>query len=184
VTDEDPPEEALPTHISDAVIIGNVTSARAYVSEDKTGVYSEFTVRVSDVLKSPSARTLVAGTEVEALRPGGGVRFPSGQVRKFLIGGRGLPQIGGRYVFFLKYDNLAQAFYIVTGYRLSDGKVSPLDGLPKYASEHHQFASYGRYVNVDEAVFLEDVRRAVIDPPKPAPGGFPIVSTNPGGGVQ
>src|SRR5882672_3035759 len=36
-----PPEAALPVRESDAVVIGSATEARAYVSSDKTNVYSE-----------------------------------------------------------------------------------------------------------------------------------------------
>ncbi|HVF51036.1 MAG TPA: hypothetical protein VNA19_13160 [Pyrinomonadaceae bacterium] len=184
ITDHTPPETALPTHISDTVVIGAVTDANAYLSEDKTDVYSEFAVQVEEVLKSSKDAKVATGTEMAALRPGGGVRFPSGKVRKFLIDGRSLPRVGGRYALFLKYDDAAQAFYIVTGYELRNGKVFPLDGIPRYGSENHPFASYGKYINADEAAFLEDVRRAIVNPPQPAPGGYPIVPSNPGGGVR
>jgi len=174
VTDESPSEQPLPTHISDAVVIGNVTDAKAYLSEDKTAVYSEFTVQVWDVLKNSQASPLAVGTGVTVLRPGGGVRFPSGKVRKFLVAGRGLPHTGGRYAFFLKYDDLAQAYYIVTAYELLGGKVFPLDSIPQYGTAAHPFASYGKYANADEGAFLVEVRNAVIHPPPPAPSGFPI----------
>lgn len=183
VTDESPPEQALPTHISDAVVIGQVIDANAHVSEDKTSVYSEFAVQVAEVLESSGAAPLAPGLTATVLRPGGGVRIPSGRVRKFVVDGRSLPRVGRRYVLFLKYDNLAGDFYIVTGYELRDGKVLPLDGVPKYGNQNHPFGSYGKYVNADETAFLEDVRRAIIAPPPQAPGGFPIHPTDPEGGV-
>lgn len=178
VTDESPSEQPLPAHISDAVVIGNVTDAKAYLSEDKTAVYSEFTVHVWDVLKNSQASPLEVGTSVTALRPGGGVRFPSGKVRKFLVAGRGFPHTGGRYAFFLKYDDLAQAYYIVTAYELLGGKVFPLDDIPQYGTSAHPFASYRRYANADEGAFLVEVRNAVIHPPPPPiSSGFPISPT-------
>ena len=183
VTDESPSEQPLPTHISDAVVIGNVTDANAYLSEDKTAVYSEFTVQVWDVLKNSQTSPLAVGTSVTVLRPGGGVRFPSGKIRKFLVAGRGLPRTGGRYAFFLKYDDLAQAYYIVTAYELLGGKVFPLDGIPQYGTAAHPFASYGKYANADEVAFLIEVRNAVIHPPPPAPSGFPISPTGTPNGV-
>src|SRR6266404_8890020 len=42
---------SLPVAQSDAVIIGEVTRAEAHLSNDKTGVYSEFTIQISQVLK-------------------------------------------------------------------------------------------------------------------------------------
>jgi hypothetical protein len=56
VTEESSPEQALPTHISNAVVIGEVTDAKAYLSEDRTSVYSEFTIRVGEVLKKAGRR--------------------------------------------------------------------------------------------------------------------------------
>ncbi len=41
---------ALPVEQSDIIIIGEVTGAQAYLSNDKTGVYSEFTLRVEEAL--------------------------------------------------------------------------------------------------------------------------------------
>jgi len=186
VTDESPSEQPLPTHISDAVVIGNVTDAKAYLSEDKTAVYSEFTIQVWEVLKNSQASPLGVGTGVAVLRPGGGVRFPSGKVKKFLVAGRGIPRTGGRYAFFLKYDDLAQAYYIVTAYELLGGKVSPLDGIPQYGSAAHPFASYGKYTNADEGAFLVEVRNAILHPSPPPPSGFPIspIGTPKGVGKQ
>jgi hypothetical protein len=183
VTDESPSEQPLPTYISDAVVIGSVTNAKAYLSQDKTAVYSEFTVQVWDVLKNSQASPLAVGSGVTVLRPGGGVRFPSGKVRKFLVAGRGLPRTGERYAFFLKYDDLAQAYYIVTAYELLGGKVFPLDGIPQYGTSAHPFASYSKYANADEGAFLVEVRNAVIHPPPQAPSGFPISPTGTPNGV-
>jgi len=174
VTDESPTEPALPGYTSDAVVVGNVTDAKAYLSEDKTSVYSEFTVQVWDVLKNSPRSPLTVGAVATVCRPGGGVRFPSGKIRKFLVAGRGLPRAGERYAFFLKYDDLAQAYYIVTAYQLRDQKVFPLDGIPTNGTASHPFASYGKYANADEAAFLTEVRQSIIQQSQPTPGGFPI----------
>jgi hypothetical protein len=184
VTDESAPEQSLPIAISDAVIIGEVKDAKAFLSEDKTAVYSEFIIQVDEVLKGSSSGPMTIGSYVTALRPGGGVRFPSGKVRKFLVAGRTLPHRQGRYALFLKYDDLAQAFYIVTGYELRGGKVFPLDGIPKYGSDKHPFASYSKYLNADETTFLADLREAIIHPPPPSPSGYPIVPSGREGGSQ
>jgi len=178
VTDETPAEAALPTYNSDAVVIGNITSAAAYLSEDKTNVYSEFALQVSQVLKSP-----LSGLDPEVpllvLRPGGGVRFPSGNVKYVLVSGRGFPHVNKRYLLFLKYDNLSQSFYIVTGYELSDGKVVPLDSVPPGGSKAHPFASYESYTGVNESKFLADVWDAITHPVRPPQTGFPVTQATP-----
>jgi len=52
----DPKLPALPVTKSTVVIIAHITDARAYLSNDKTGVYTEFTVRIDEILKD-DART-------------------------------------------------------------------------------------------------------------------------------
>jgi hypothetical protein len=175
--DDSPVEPALPTYNSDAVVIGNIESSSAFLSEDKTGVYSEFALQISQVLKNPPG-DLDPGALTTVLRPGGGVRFPSGNVKYFLIGGRGMPHVGGRYLLFLKYDNLAEAFYIVTGYELVNGKVFPLDSIPSYGTEDHPFAVYQKYKDVEESKFLTEVSDAILHPVLPH-GGFVISAGTP-----
>ena len=46
---------ALPTAQSDVVLIGIVVSADAFLSPDKSGVYSEYSVRIAEVLKTDDA---------------------------------------------------------------------------------------------------------------------------------
>lgn len=41
-----PAETSLPAIESDAVVIGEVTDAHAYLSNDRTSVYSEFELRI------------------------------------------------------------------------------------------------------------------------------------------
>src|SRR5215475_5547766 len=47
-----PVEPALPISQSDMIIIGKVTDAQAYISEDETSIYSEFTVGIEHALKA------------------------------------------------------------------------------------------------------------------------------------
>ena len=66
-----PEEPALPIIQSDAIVIGQVTSAQAHLSSDKTNVYSEFVVRVNDVLKSDRFGLPGVGGFITTTRPGG-----------------------------------------------------------------------------------------------------------------
>jgi hypothetical protein len=61
---------ALPSTQSDAVVIGEVTDAQAYLSNDRTGVYSEFTVRVKEVLKNLNQVSLIPSEAVILEREG------------------------------------------------------------------------------------------------------------------
>ena len=154
---------ALPVDASDAIVIGDITNAQAYLSPDKTGVYTEYTVRVDQVLKQSSAAAIVTGGFVDAQREGGRVRFPSGRVQSYITHYQGVPVTGRKYVLFLKRNEQADVFTILTGYEQRDGHVYPLDGvdLPQGATEIPQFAAYK---GVDEVTFSKALRSALAHP--------------------
>jgi hypothetical protein len=145
---------ALPVSQSDLVVIGEVADARAFVSEDKLGVYSEFTVKLEDVLKKETALGVTKGDILTVLRMGGRVRAPSGRVVLFNIGAQRMPLKGGRYVLFLKAMNKEQDFCILTAYELRAGKAYPLD----YSD------LFDAYDGVDEATLLQAVRESIARP--------------------
>ena len=151
---------ALPVAASDAIVMGEITNAQAYLSPDKTGVYTEYTVRVDEVLKQSSAAQPASGGLVDVQREGGRVQFPSGRVQSYITHYQGVPVTGQRYVLFLKRNEQADVFIILTGYEQRDGKVYPLDGvdLLQGASELPQFAAYK---GVEEATFSKDLRGAL-----------------------
>jgi hypothetical protein len=152
---------ALPAYRSDAVVIGEVLEAGAYLSNDKTGVYSEFTIKVSDILKNDSSH-LTQGSSLVAERLGGRVRFPSGEILPVQIVGQGMPRAGFRYVFFLKRVDQGQAYDILTAYELRAGKVSPLDGAKTRGGGHPW--EFDKYENWDEGKFIDAVRAEIANP--------------------
>ena len=151
---------ALPVDASHAIVIGRISDAQAYLSPDKTGVYTEYTAHVETVLKQSANAFVFAGGFVDALREGGRVRFPSGRVQSFMTHYQGVPVTGRRYVLLLKRTADGERFHLVTGYEVRDGCVHPLDGvnLNAGATELEQFAAYKE---ADEASFLRDLRRAI-----------------------
>jgi hypothetical protein len=120
---------AFPIEQASAVVIGTITDAKAYLSNDKTGVYSTFTVLITEVLKS--FEKLRSGNLVEAEREGGRVKFPSGRVHLFMVSEQDMPRVGSRYVLFLKETDTESVFEILTGYELGAAAVYALDDLPK-----------------------------------------------------
>jgi hypothetical protein len=153
---------AIPAAESDVVVVGEVTSAQAYLSNNKTSVYSEFTVRVVDVLKNGGSESLYFGAQIVAERAGGRVRFPSGKV--LLRGapyGENMPRVEQRYIFFLKQNAEGQDYSIITAYELRSGRIFPLDGSPEGDVKSNQFAEYEKYAGVDETSFFNDVRSAI-----------------------
>jgi len=155
-------EPGIPAAESQAIALGEVISAHAYLSNDKTSVYSEFTVRVVDVLKNSSAEPLFSGAQITAERSGGRVRFPSGKT--LLRGapyGKNMPRLGERYVFFLKQNEEGQGYSIITAYQLHSGHIFPLDRSPEADTKSSQFAEYEEYAGMDEAIFIDHVRAAI-----------------------
>lgn len=145
---------ALPVSRSQAIIVGEIVDAQAYVSNDGTGVYSEFTVRIDDILKSAEDSSLAVGSSVVAERDGGRVRFPSGRVVLVFKEGQGMPRPGRRYVLFLTRGGDDVNFGILTGYELKGGRIKPLDRL----NGTHPIAKYeGRR----EDAFFAELRLSV-----------------------
>ena len=144
----DPNLPALPVAKSSAVIVGQITDAKAYLSNDKTGVYSVFTVQVHEVIKNSSQLSLSTGSSIDVERDGGRVRFPNG--RTLIYVATNMPQVGLRYVLFLTNAQSQSDFQILTGYELREGKAYPLDDLPNLHT----------YENADETTFLNQLRTA------------------------
>jgi hypothetical protein len=140
----------LPVVQSDAVIVGEVITASAHLTEDKKAVYSEFTLCVSEIIKD-SRTPLAVGTFVTIDRAGGRVRYPSGKISQFSLDGFGMPRVGRRYLLFLKGD-VDQDFQIITGYELRNGLVFPLD---KSTSSDTNFDIFK---NSEEGFVLNKVR--------------------------
>lgn len=143
---------ALPTKQAAAVIVGIVTDAKAHLSNDKTGVYSAFTVLVDEVFKNPG--NLSVGTSVEVEREGGRVKFPSGRVHLYMISEQDMPHVGRRYVLFLADTNTESVFEILTGYEIREGAVYALDDLTKSRA----------YENTTPANFLNELRIKLAHP--------------------
>ncbi|HEX8922417.1 MAG TPA: hypothetical protein VF766_13160 [Pyrinomonadaceae bacterium] len=141
----------IPVAQSDVVLVGTILDANAYISTDRNGVYSEFTLKVEDVFKRDKATLLSVGESVLVERQGGRVRFPSGRVEWYRIALQSMPQVNCRYVLFLKrLDD--DSFSIITGYELREGKVHPLD---------NDASQFRIYEGVDEVHFLHQVREAI-----------------------
>ena len=155
------PEPALPVAQSDAIIKGEVTQARAYLSQDKTDIYSEFDVALSNVFSNRIAVQLFPNSSIIVERSGGAVRFASGKIVRRGFDGKPLPRLGRRYLMFLKYIEDSQDYSLITAYELQGGKVFPLDGLSVGGSPIPELAQHQKYGEESEGEFLAAVREAI-----------------------
>ena len=153
---------ALPASQSHAIVTGEIISAKAYLSNDKTEVYSEFSVRISEVLRNESNLPLGFGSEVAVERRGGAVRFPSGRLQRYRVAKQGMPVKGRKYVFFLEFNESGQDFSLLTAYELRDGQVLPLDG---YGDKGEPVVTtFTAFAGMDETTFLNAVAAAIANP--------------------
>jgi hypothetical protein len=140
----------LPASESEIVVVGEVLDAQAYVSNNKKGVYSEFTVRVNEILKNNSTN-VAKGSLISVDREGGFVEYKNGKTRLHRIGGQGMPRVGQRYVLFLKNPEKSPNYEIITGYELKADGVANLNGDEQFRA----------YAGMDEAAFMKAVRQAI-----------------------
>lgn len=150
VTEWDVGLPALPAAQSIAVLILEPLTKEAHLSDDKTGVYSEFTAKLHEVLKSTDP-LLTKDSLINISRPGGVVRYRTGEETLCAIKGLNMPKVGKRYLLFLRSVGQSKDFEIVTGYELENGKVKPLDDAGQFKT----------YKGVDEGEFLNAVRAAI-----------------------
>jgi hypothetical protein len=142
---------ALPVAQSDVIVAGKVVDAQAHLSDDRTGIYSEYSVGVDNIFKNTGD---AIGRTITGTRSGGAVRFASGKVQEYTIAYQGVPTKGKSYVLFLKREE-AGDFTILTGYELSNGLVTPLDG------EEGINLTFAQYKDATESQFMQDLRAAI-----------------------
>ncbi|HEY4423212.1 MAG TPA: hypothetical protein VGN10_03345 [Pyrinomonadaceae bacterium] len=139
---------ALPINESDLVLIGQVLSAKAHRSENKRGIFSEFEVRVDEVLKGRDPRVNDQPV-ITVERTGGFLRYPNGRKVLFFVQGYGMPEVGARNVLFLKIAG--QGVRILTVYELDPAGVLPLDSGNKFQ----------RFRGENEATFIKILRESI-----------------------
>lgn len=127
-----PSSAALPIDDSQLVILGRVKDAKAYLSEKKKSVYSEFKVEVEKVFKDSLDTESERRKYLTIERDGGVVLFPNGFRTWYFVSGQAMPVVGERYLFFLtnvfpQYGYRDKDLYLLTGYHLRNGVASPLD---------------------------------------------------------
>lgn len=153
---------ALPVEQSDVIVIGKISETQAYLSNDKSGIYTEFTILVDQILKSSKNIPLSVGDSLTGERAGGAVRYRSGQVTKYFFSGQGFPRLGRTYVLFLKRNSEGQDYHILTGYQLRKGKVTPLDQVDFFA----------HYEGQEQRSFLDEILEIITQAEKKSTSGW------------
>lgn len=149
----------LPATKSDVIVEAVVADSNAFLSEDKSAVYSEFTILVSKILKVAPGLTVNFGDKLVTERFGGKVRYPSGQVIRWRIALQGIPIVGKRYLFFLaKADQ--DTYKLLTAYEIHDNKIFALDGS-RTEPRQQGGSIFDKHNGKDLSTFMEEVEKAV-----------------------
>lgn len=158
IVDWDTGLPAFPVAQSAAIAIGQITDARAYLSEDGTNIYSEFSIQVDEILKNDFLNPLATGGSLIAERQGGRVRLPSGKIVTSRVNHQDMPRTGRRYVFFLRRTistgSDSDCIQLLTAYELREGRVFPLDKV----LEGHPI---NQYKGKTEQEFLTELRAVI-----------------------
>ena len=154
----------LPTRQSKVVVLCTVLEANAFLSGDKTNIYSEFLIQAEEVLLGD---TIVAGQSFVVEREGGLLRLASGKLFRREIRHQDLPAVGSRYVLFLDAPVGSHDLHILTGYEIKGGRVTALDGEPG-ETKLFRFRAFDGYAEQD---FLEELRLAINTPGSGAMNG-------------
>lgn len=151
------PQPAFPVVSSDAIVIGNVTSAEAHLSNDRTHIYSEYGVSIIKIFKGD---LLSGNSAITVERAGGRVKLPSGKIlSRYGVDGKNYPAINAVYMFFLQQDTQSDNYRIITGYEIKKDQVFPLDRSPNPKTPLRYLENFDKYYGVTKRDFWSDLNR-------------------------
>jgi hypothetical protein len=114
------------------VVRGDVEDEQPYLSEDGSVIYTEFGLRIGDIIKNDPLDPKLQGERIAMERWGGALRLPSGKIITYLVSGDGIPpRLGARYLVLLGKEG--GAFKILEGYEFREGFVFPLKSTNPHA---------------------------------------------------
>jgi hypothetical protein len=152
----------MPFDDSDAVVVGTVSAGQSYLSNDRRNIYSEFKLKLQEIIKTSNAPYLRAGDSIDFRRKGGAIKLPSGKVLTRAALADSMPQIGSRYLLFLKYNQDTEDYGVLTGYQLEGNEVYGLDDLNFSDSTHERVVHPLRREGVNENQFLTRAKSAFL----------------------
>lgn len=135
---------------SDLIIVGSIQRRQPYLSENITKIYTELSVHIEEILKNNDSYPVYTFEPLIVHREGGAIRMPNGRVFRYLVSDLGIPDVGKRYVLFLKHE-AAGDYKIVSGYELTNKTIIPLE----------TFGDRDFLLDLTEPQFLELLRQKI-----------------------
>lgn len=129
----EPLPSAIPFAESNLIVTGEIINSKASLSNNKSGVYSEYTVRILTILKEDNQKKWQTNELITIDRAGGVVQYPSGQKVLYMNNWQKLPEVNARYVLFLNNEDAKNPNYkLLTAYQLENKRVTALDNHPDF----------------------------------------------------
>lgn len=152
----------VPVKESNIILQGTVIDSQAFLSEDNSGVYSEFSINIEGVFKNNT--NLNINDLIVGQRGGGVIIYPSGKAVRYKIAGDGSPSRNSKYIFFLK--KLDEDIYsILTAYEIQGDKVMPLDG-GRLSFSGFGGSVFDKHANESLQSFIEQLQEKIRNPLK------------------
>jgi hypothetical protein len=152
-----------PFPCSNLIAIGKVNDAKAFVSNDKINVYSEFNFQINKILKNNNIFLTQKKNQITLNRGGNKVRLPSGKIFTRLVDGLYMPKPDKEYLMFLEYEPKSQTYVIITGYQFKEGKVESLDGISLFERGiAEKYQNYPKYNGLDVKEFEKLVMESIV----------------------
>jgi hypothetical protein len=142
---------AIPVKRSNIILTGSVAGSRAFLSKNKTNVYSEFNVKVDSLVRTDNGIAITPEQIIAVNRMGGGVRFASGHIQNYWLSGAGALEMGEKYIVFLKRDDSMGGFLLLTAFKIENEKIFPIDDTLGVAA----------YKGVMYTEFLKEIEKAI-----------------------
>jgi hypothetical protein len=152
----------MPFDASDAVVVGTVTAGQSYFSNDKRVIYSEFKLKLQEIIQNSDTVYLRANDSIDIQRKGGAIRLPSGKILTRALRADSMPQIASRYLLFLKYDQATEDYTVLNGYQLTGNEVYRLDDLTWTDSNFPKLVQPLRSEGVSEDQFLARAKSTLL----------------------
>jgi hypothetical protein len=158
----------MPAAESDLIVVGTVESVESFLTENRGAVYTEFTIRLSEVISNNTGLKFEPGNSDESslgarlsvLTPGGRMKGPDGQGLIHEVKGIGEPLSKDRkYLLFLRTRRSAQCGLVVKAWDLTDGKAKPLS-LEDWNRANQKISLYS---GLPEAQFLDIARKQIAE---------------------
>ena len=155
-------KNSMPFAESDVVVVGTVTAGQSFLSNDRRDIYSEFKLKLEECIKNSANFYVRMADSITIQRKGGAVRLPSGKVLTRGVVADSMPQIGSRYLLFLKYDQSTQDYSVSMAYSLDGNDVYRLDALNPEDAYIPQIAHPLHSEGVSEGEFLARAKSALL----------------------